>query len=175
MRKSTTPFRKFCSLKTTTTWGFRTCWTKAASQEVPFTRTTKRKKIYWNRSARRYFRTCFRTYWKRKKPRLFPLVDFWLQAFHNAHFLSHKGRKPPNTRDFAFAKQGDFPWLYARRRQGVCDRVRRQRFRRPERIARKLKVRSVIESFILIIEYWSDAGFSDTPEKLTDYFLKLNV
>ena len=39
----------------------------------------------------------------------------------------------------------------------------------------KLKVRSVIESFILIIEYWSDAGFSDTPEKLTDYFLKLNV
>lgn len=39
----------------------------------------------------------------------------------------------------------------------------------------KLKVRSVIESFILIVEYWSDAGFSDTPEKLTDYFLKLNV
>lgn len=35
MRKSTTPFRKFCSLKTTTTWGFRTCWTKAALQEVP--------------------------------------------------------------------------------------------------------------------------------------------
>lgn len=90
MRKSTTPFRKFCSLKTTTTWGFRTCWTKAASQEVPFTRTTKRRKIYWNRSARRYFRTCFRTFWKRKKPRLFPLVDFWLQAFHNAHFYHIK-------------------------------------------------------------------------------------
>lgn len=28
----------------------------------------------------------------------------------------------------------------------------------------KLKVRSVIESFILIIEYWSDAGFRTRPK-----------
>lgn len=38
-------------------------------------------------------------------------------------------------------------------------------------LPKTLKVHSVIENFILLVDYWDYTDFSDTPEKLTEYFL----
>ena len=41
-------------------------------------------------------------------------------------------------------------------------------------LPKSLKVNSVIENFILLVEYWDSTAFADTPEKLTEYFIVMN-
>ena len=38
-------------------------------------------------------------------------------------------------------------------------------------LPKSLKVNSIIENFVLLVEYWDETAFTDTPERLTDYFL----
>lgn len=38
-----------------------------------------------------------------------------------------------------------------------------------------LKIKSLIESFVLIVEYWNEQDFAQTPEKLTEYFISMNT
>lgn len=44
-----------------------------------------------------------------------------------------------------------------------------------KKIPREIKINSVIEGFILLVKYWDNTKFTETPEVLTDYFLKLNT
>ena len=41
-------------------------------------------------------------------------------------------------------------------------------------LPKSLKVNSIIENFVLLVEYWDETSFADTPERLTDYFLIMN-
>lgn len=41
-------------------------------------------------------------------------------------------------------------------------------------LPKNLKVNSVIENFILLVEYWDYTAFADTPERLTEYFIVMN-
>ena len=41
-------------------------------------------------------------------------------------------------------------------------------------LPKSLKVNSIIENFVLLVEYWNETSFADTPERLTDYFLIMN-
>lgn len=41
-------------------------------------------------------------------------------------------------------------------------------------IPNELKFRSIINNFTLLLDYWNDIDFKDSPEKLTEYFLILN-
>lgn len=42
-------------------------------------------------------------------------------------------------------------------------------------LPKSLKINSVIENFVLLVEYWDDTAFTDTPERLTEYFIQMNV
>lgn len=42
-------------------------------------------------------------------------------------------------------------------------------------LPKELKINSVIENLILIVSYWNDTDFSQTPEKLTEYFISMNM
>lgn len=42
-------------------------------------------------------------------------------------------------------------------------------------IPRKLKVNVIVEGFIIIVKYWDDTDFAETPEKLTEYLLAINA
>jgi len=39
----------------------------------------------------------------------------------------------------------------------------------------ELKVCSVIENFIIVVDYWHRQDFRETPEKLTEYFIEMNT
>lgn len=41
-------------------------------------------------------------------------------------------------------------------------------------LPKSLKVNSIIENFVLLVEYWDETSFADTPERLTEYFLIMN-
>lgn len=41
-------------------------------------------------------------------------------------------------------------------------------------LPKPLKINSVIENFVLLVEYWNSTAFTDTPERLTEYFLIMN-
>ncbi len=41
-------------------------------------------------------------------------------------------------------------------------------------LPKELKINSIIENFVLIVEYWDHTSFQNTPESLTDYFLLMN-
>lgn len=41
-------------------------------------------------------------------------------------------------------------------------------------LPKSLKVNSIIENFVLLVEYWDETAFTDTPEHLTEYFLIMN-
>ena len=41
-------------------------------------------------------------------------------------------------------------------------------------LPKSLKVNSIIENFVLLVEYWNETSFADTPERLTEYFLIMN-
>lgn len=41
-------------------------------------------------------------------------------------------------------------------------------------LPKPLKINSVIENFLLLVEYWNSTAFTDTPERLTEYFLIMN-
>lgn len=41
-------------------------------------------------------------------------------------------------------------------------------------LPQELKINNVIESFIVIINYWNKSDFKESPEKLTDYFVVMN-
>lgn len=41
-------------------------------------------------------------------------------------------------------------------------------------LPKSLKVNSIIENFVLLVEYWDETAFTDTPERLTEYFLIMN-
>lgn len=41
-------------------------------------------------------------------------------------------------------------------------------------LPKSLKINSIIENFVLLVEYWDSTAFADTPERLTDYFLIMN-
>lgn len=41
-------------------------------------------------------------------------------------------------------------------------------------LPKSLKVNSIIENFVLLVEYWNETAFTDTPERLTEYFLIMN-
>lgn len=41
-------------------------------------------------------------------------------------------------------------------------------------LPKELKANSIIENFVLIVEYWDHTAFQSTPETLTDYFLLMN-
>lgn len=42
-------------------------------------------------------------------------------------------------------------------------------------LPKSLKINSVIENFVLLVEYWDETAFTDTPERLTEYFIQMNV
>lgn len=41
-------------------------------------------------------------------------------------------------------------------------------------LPKPLKINLVIENFILLVDYWNGTAFSDTPERLTEYFIVMN-
>ena len=41
-------------------------------------------------------------------------------------------------------------------------------------IPENLRYRSLVESFIITLEYWVDNNYTETPELLTEYFIELN-
>ncbi len=43
-----------------------------------------------------------------------------------------------------------------------------------EKLPEMLMLEGILANFILIIEYWDQTNFSNSPEALTDYFLTLN-
>ena len=45
----------------------------------------------------------------------------------------------------------------------------------PKDLPKTLKINSVIENFVLLVEYWDQTSFADTPERLTEYFIQMNV
>lgn len=128
-KKFTMRLPKFCLKKRTRTCEFKTFWTKAVLQEARFTHITKRKRNCSNPYVRPYSGTSFPTRLQRKKPRFFKILHIRLQALYHAHFLSLARRKNACSRHFAFAKQGHFPQLPARRAERICNRLRRKQFR----------------------------------------------
>lgn len=48
-------------------------------------------------------------------------------------------------------------------------------FVKNDALPRSLKIKSLIESFVLIVEYWNEQDFAQTPEKLTEYFISMNT
>ena len=37
-----------------------------------------------------------------------------------------------------------------------------------------IKINSIIENFLVIIRYWIDTDFKQSPEQLTEYFITIN-
>ncbi len=47
-------------------------------------------------------------------------------------------------------------------------------FVKSKNIPKSLRVSSIIENFVIILQYWDDTAYAETPEHLTEYFLTMN-
>ena len=43
-----------------------------------------------------------------------------------------------------------------------------------KQIPYELRKRQFINNFVIALEYWQKNNYQETPEKITDYFIKLN-
>lgn len=173
-KRFTTHLQAFCLKKNTATCAYKTFWTQAvwhAARSMPI---TKQKKICSNRYARRFSDTCFHTLSRKNKATIFQVVNIRLQALHHSHFLSLARRKTL-VHAILLSQSKDVFLTYLRGELNeFATACVENNFVNGKDLPKSLKVNSVIENFILLVEYWDSTAFADTPEKLTEYFIVMN-
>lgn len=173
-KKFTMRLPKFCLKKRTRMCEFKTFWTKAVLQEARFTHITKRKRNCSNPYVRPYSDTSFPTRLQRKKPRFFKILHIRLQALYHAHFYHlHDEKTLVHAILLSQSKDTFLNYLRGELAEFATACVENN-FVTGKNLPKSLKVNSVIENFVLLVEYWNSTAFTDTPERLTEYFLIMN-